>query len=466
MRSYCFILVLITALLAPGGSPSRGGSPGDTQLKIAPGGHYFIDQNGQPFFWLGDTGWLLFAKLNREETERYLEDRRLKGFNVIQVMLLHSLDAVDAYGDSALVNCNVATPRTTEGNSPSVPAQYDYWDHIDYVIDRAAAKGIWIALVPVWGGNVKSGHVTEAAAARYAAFLARRFKTKPNIIWMNGGDIKGSDSLRVWNRIGATLHAGDPAHLCTFHPRGRFSSSAWFHNQSWLDFNSVQSGHRSYAQDTSKGELHYGEDNWKYIQADYNRSPVKPVLDAEPSYEGIPHGLHDTLQPRWTDADIRRYGYWSVFAGAAGYTYGNNSVMQMLRPSDKGSAYGAKAYWYDAINDPGAAQVQYLKKLLLSRPYFERVPDQQLIAGDAGDKYNHLVATRGQRYAFVYTYTSRDMKITMGRITGNTVTASWYNPRNGNTTTAGTYPNKGTVTFNPPGEPANGNDWVLILDSE
>jgi hypothetical protein len=378
--------------------------------------------------------------------------------------VLHSLDAVNVYGDSALVHGNVTTPKSTEGNSLSVPGQYDYWDHVEYVIDRAAAKGIWIALVPVWGGNVKGGRVSEAAAARYASFLANRYKSKPNIIWMNGGDIKGTDSIHVWNRIGATLHAQDPAHLITFHPRGRSSSADWFHDQPWLDFNSVQSGHRDYAQDMSKGDPNYGEDNWRYIQAAYNRRPVKPVLDAEPSYEGIPHGLHDVKQPRWTDADVRRYGYWSVFAGAAGYTYGNSSVMQMLRPTDKNSSYGAKAFWFDAINDPGAGQVQYLKKLLLSRPYFDRVPDQSLVAADPGTRYNYLAATRGKDYAFIYTYTGRNIKVAMDRIGAAQVKASWYNPRNGDITPLGSYAGKGVVQFNPPGEPRNGNDWVLVLD--
>ena len=56
------------------------------------------------------------------------------------------------------------------------------------------------------------------------------------------------------------------------------------------------------------------------------KKPVKPVLDGEPSYEGIPHGLHDTTLPRWKAKDVRRYGYWSVFAGAADYTYGDNAV--------------------------------------------------------------------------------------------------------------------------------------------
>lgn len=459
MRNYFLILSFI--ILLPAFASAQPAAP---VLKVSANGRYFMQQDGAPFFWLGDTGWLLFTHLNRDETQRYLDDRRSKGFNVIQVMVLHSLDAVNVYGQPALENSNVATPKTTEGNAPGVKDQYDYWDHIDFVIDQAAARGIWIALVPVWGSNVKAGKISEAQAERYARFLANRYKSKPNIIWLNGGDIKGSDYIKVWERIGVTIHTLDPHHLMTFHPRGRTSSSTWFHQQPWLDFNSVQSGHRRYEQDTSKGDLHYGEDNWKYIAADYKRLPVKPVLDAEPSYENIPQGLHDTTQPRWKASDVRRYGYWSVFAGAAGYTYGDNSVMQMLRPTDKKSSYGAKAFWYDAINDPGAAQVQYLQKLMLSRPYFERVPDQQLIAGDAGVQYNRLMATRGKNYAFIYTYNGRNIKAVMGRIAGAKVKAAWYNPRNGSATPAGEYPNKGIIEFNPPGEPANGNDWVLILD--
>ena len=462
MRNYFLIISFIVLLPVYASAQQTAVFPA---LKISANGRYFMQQDGSPFFWLGDTGWLLFTRLDRNETKRYLDDRAGKGFNVIQVMVLHSLDAVNVYGQPALENRNVATPKTTDSNSPDIKGQYDYWDHVDFVIDQAAARGIWIALVPVWGSNVKAGKLSEAQAERYATFLANRYKSKPNIIWMNGGDIKGSDYIKVWERIGATIHALDPHHLMTFHPRGRTSSSTWFHNQPWLNFNSVQSGHRRYEQDTSKGDLHYGEDNWKYIMADYKRLPAKPVLDAEPSYENIPQGLHDTTQPRWKDSDLRRYGYWSVFAGAAGYTYGDNSVMQMLRPSDKKSSYGAKAFWYDAIADPGAAQMQYLKKLLLSRPYFERVPDQQLISGDAGAKYDRLVATRGKNYAFIYTCNGRNIKAVMGKIAGTKVKAGWYDPRNGSITPAGEYPNKGIIGFNPPGEPANGNDWVLILDS-
>ena len=67
-------------------------------LTVSPNGRFLMAGN-QPFFWLGDTGWLLLSKLNPEETEKYFENRKEKGFNVIQVMLLHNLLAVDLYGD-------------------------------------------------------------------------------------------------------------------------------------------------------------------------------------------------------------------------------------------------------------------------------------------------------------------------------------------------------------------------------
>jgi len=437
------------------------------QLKVSENHRYFTAENNKPFFWLGDTGWLLFAKLNRAEAEKYLETRKQQGYNVIQVMVIHDIKEVNAYGDSALVSKNIAKPKVTEGNNPANATEYDYWDHVDYIVDLAAKKGIYMALVPVWGSVVKSkNHDVPAEKAKiYADFLAKRYKNSSNVIWMNGGDIAGSDSTKVWNTIGATLREQNPDKLITYHPRGRTQSSTWFHNEQWLDFNTFQSGHRTYAQDTSKKDLKYGEDNWKYTNVDYNKTPIKPTLDAEPSYEKIPWGLHNVKLPRWTAADVRRYGYWSVFAGACGYTYGNNDVMQMHKPTDKNAAYGSKQYWYQSINDPGAKQMIYIKNLMLSRPYFERVPDQSLIAGKQGTRYNFLLATRGKNYAFIYTYTGKNFSVNTTGLPGTKIKSSWFNPRTGVTTAGTTQAKAKTLAFNPPGDPKNGNDWVLILDA-
>jgi len=438
---------------------------GDKSLAVSDNGRYLATGDGKPFFWLGDTAWLLFSKLTREEANTYLEDRKQKGFNVIQVMVLHDVAAENVYGDSALVAKNVSRPLSTAGTSSKDSIAYDYWDHVDYIVDQAAEKGLYMALVPVWGTNVKEKKVDKNQAKSYAEFLAKRYKDKWNIIWLNGGDIKGSEGMEVWNTIGETLRQNDPNHLITFHPRGRTGSSQWFHNAKWNDFDMIQSGHRRYDQDTSKNEkLHYGEDNWKYVETDYKLKPIKPTIDGEPSYEDIPQGLHDTLQPRWTDADVRRYGYWSVFAGAFGYTYGHNSVMQMYKKTDLKPAYGPKDQWITAINAPGAKQMEYLKELMLSRSYFDRIPDQTLIAGNNGEKYDRVTGTRGEEFAMIYTYTGKNFSVQLGKTDGDDVKASWFDPRTGKFTTIGEFENKGIKEFNPPGEPANGNDWVLVLD--
>lgn len=441
-------------------------STGMPALKVSENGRYLTTNDGKPFFWLGDTGWLLFNKLDREEAEHYLEDRKQKGFNVVQAMVLHTVPSVNVYGDSSMVNKDISRPLVTDGNNPEVAEEYDYWDHIDYIIDKAAEKGMYMALVPVWGSPVKDGKVSVEQTTKYATFLAERWKDRPNIIWLNGGDIPGSDSTAVWLEMGKTIKAIDPDHLMTFHPRGRTASSDWFHNEQWLDFNMVQSGHRRYDQDTSSNEKkHYGEDNWRFMEVDWALNPVKPTIDGEPSYEGIPQGLHDIKEPRWQDHDVRRYGYWSVFAGAFGYTYGQNSVMQMHSATDSTTAYGSSELWTEGLNAPGASQMQYLKDLMLSRDaYFDRIPDQTLVA-ENGEKYNRLLATRTDNYAFIYNYNGREMKINMGKINGDKVKASWFNPRNGEETVIGEVENTGVQTFKPEGEAKDGNDWVLILDS-
>lgn len=432
-------------------------------LKVSENKRFLVTENIKPFFWLADTGWLLFSKLTREEAELYLDDRRQKGFNVIQVMVLHDVKkAFNVYGDSALVNCETDHPHITEGSSCKDSAQYDYWDHIDFIIETARKKGLYLALVPVWGSNIKNGNVTQKQALKYVQWLTERYKSKSNIIWLNGGDIKGSDSTETWKMIGNILKNTCSDQLVSFHPFGRTKSSEWFHNESWLDFNMFQSGHRRYDQDSIG--MCYGEDNWKYVNDDYSMIPVKPTLDGEPSYEGIPQGLHDPSQPYWTDNDIRRYAYWSVFSGACGFTYGNNAIMQFHKEDDTEPAYGVKKTWKKALNDPGACQMKYLKKLMEIYSFLEAEPAQYLLSGNRGEKYNYISALKGKNFALFYTYNGRDIDIDIKKLNANKIVSSWYNPRNGKIEKIGKFNSGLNISFDPPGNKEDGNDYVLILE--
>ncbi len=475
MKTKLFIAVAAAMLTA---ACSSGDKKSEMQaLKVSDNHRFLVTADGKPFMWLGDTGWLMH-KLNREQTEQYLENRRQLGFNVIQTSVLHELDVKDAYGHQAVADRDASRPVVTEGSNPADSVEYDYWDHLDYAVDLAADKGIYIAIVPVWGTNVKGGHVSRAQAESYAKFLGERYANRNNVVWLNGGDVVGTDSMETWNTIGSTLRKYAPKHLITYHPFGRSRSSQWFHNAPWLDFNMVQSGHRTYEQDPNR----IGQDTWKHITMDYNLAPTKPTIDGEPSYEEIPYGLHDwhlekykhlrpadynkdMAQPLWNADDVRRYAYWSVFAGGFGFTYGHTSIMQMLMPSDKVHAYNATTMWTDALNAEGATQMQYLKKLMLSYPFLSRVPDSTLVANQ-GEKYSHIQATRGENYAFLYTYMGGEVKVNMGKIKGAEVKASWFNPRSGELTEIGKVKNEGVATFTTPvPEVKEGNDWVLILDA-
>ena len=61
-------------------------------LTVSRNHRYLVDEKGSAFFWLGDTAWELFHRLNREEADHYLETRAAQGFTVIQAVVLAEFD--------------------------------------------------------------------------------------------------------------------------------------------------------------------------------------------------------------------------------------------------------------------------------------------------------------------------------------------------------------------------------------
>src|SRR3546814_15527887 len=107
--------------------------------------------------------------------------------------------------------------------------------------------------------------------------------------------------------------------------------------------------------------------------------------------------------------------------------------------------------------------MRHLKRLMLSRPYFERVPDQSLIL-DNGVRYDRVLATRGRDYAMAYSYTGRPFRVRLGAIEGKRVRAAWYSPRTGETPAIRDFANRGERRLVPHGTPAPRNDRGLLLD--
>ncbi len=381
-------------------------------LKV--NGRYF--RNGdKPFFWLGDTAWLIFTNISEEEAYIYLKNRADKGYNVIQACLV--------YATEGMKDINKMPVRRYDVES------MEYWEHCDRIISMAEELGLYMALLPSWGSLVKNGILNNDNCDRYAEFLGKRYGKRKNVIWLLGGDIKAEQYIDFYEKFADILRQNTENQLVGFHPFGRCSTTMWFTECTWLDFNMFQSGHRRYNQgnlnawdDNEKKEEFFGEDNWKYVLRDYSLSN-KPTLDGEPSYEWILQGLHDKTQPYWVAKDVRRYAYWSVFAGACGHTYGNNSVMQFYLNDSEGVSYGAKHKWYEAIHHDGSGQMGYLRKLVESVDFTKgKIRDELLIDGQE-EKYNRIAVFAGDEFLFAYNYSGRNFRIDLSDYVGKDM---WY----------------------------------------
>lgn len=431
------------------------------KLVVSEEGRYLKHENGTPFFWQGETGWLMPQRLNRDEVSYYLEKCKQAGYNMVQVQVLNSVPSYNVYGQASHIDGYNFKGINRKG-------VYGYWDHMDYIIETAASKGIYIGMVCIWGTPVEKGMMNVDEAKAYGTFLAQRYKDDPNIIWMIGGDIRGDKKTEVWEALATTIRNIDDNHMMTFHPRGRTTSATWFNAKEWLDFNMFQSGHRRYGQRKGDGdypiEENTEEDNWRFVENSQNRTPLKPVIDDEPIYENIPQGLHDPNEIRWNQHDVRRYAYWSVFAGSFGHSYGHNDIMQFIRPGVVGSfgADGMKKAWWNALEDPGFSQMIHLKNLMLAFPFFERVPDQSVIAGKNGERYDRAIATRGNDYLLVYNYSARPMEIDLSKVSGAKKNVWWYHPASGKLEYVGEYDSKITKFQYDCGY-MSGNDRVLIV---
>jgi hypothetical protein len=49
-----------------------------------------------------------------------------------------------------------------------------------------------------------------------------------------------------------------------------------------------------------------------------------------------------------------------------------------------------------SLDLPGSGQMQYVRNLIESRPYFSRTPDQSLLTTSPPDGAEHMQATRGE----------------------------------------------------------------------
>lgn len=416
------LLGLSTLPILAFGPDASAGEP-VCPIKVSENRRYFVDQKGDPVFWLGTTQWQLFREYTLEEARLIIEKTKAHGFAFAQVMLL-------GVGDGTKPNVEGQKPWSS--TDPLIPNE-DYFKHVDAVVQIARENNLVISMTIFhqrWR-NI----ITREKARAWAKWIAQRYKDVPNIVWSMTPEAK-PDFAPVVKELAAGLREGDSCyHLITFKPDPAPHPPGFLHEAPWLDFSVMQ-------------VWKWVEKIYPMVTEEYNLKPVKPVVMGEGAYEhGSEYGFDVT--PLW----IRRQAYYSYLAGAH-HAYGHNDSWRVLTT------------WKQALDAPGATQLGILKKVFLDRKeWWFLVPDQTLFASGGitnGQVLNLAARHRDGRWAMVYLGSKASFSIQTSKLSGaGTVKARWIDPKTGEPTIIGNFPNSGVRPFS---TPEGWEDALLVLE--
>lgn len=374
-------------------------------------------RSGERFVPIADSAWLMPMKLTREQVDAYLTTRDAQGFNTVMVAAIYpGGPAVNAYGQAPYVGASI------------VNANVGYYTHLDYILEAADDLGMVVGVCPIWAATAGS-LITTSNARQFGQFLGTRYATRRNVMWVLGGDKAAGGEELVWRELAAGLDSGGGTTVKpqTYLPADDQSSTTWLNGEAWPEFHGVQSDQvLNYAGALAARTAAYG-----------NAGP-RPWVNLHPTYEG---GSRSAL-------DARRDAYWCWLAGAAGHTYGHQSVWDF--DADYSSALTAEA----------AVDMAFYKNVILSRPRLEPDNAQVTTGNGTGSSYTPAARSEDSTCIVAYFADGTTRSVSLASIPGANVQAWWYNPRDGSSTDLGTFASTGSQSFDPP----DGNDWVLVLD--
>lgn len=414
---------------------------------------------GAPFLWLGDTAWSATKELSKSDMDAYLDQRKNQGFTVIQVILIGHDPGSNHYGHYPFEgNWDASRPLIKKDEE-------DYWDIVDYFINGAIDRGLYVCALPLWRKHVhESPLINKAQTYAYGLFLGQRYREQnAKIIWCMGGDMyldfkNGHDASHdIYHNLArgitvGTLGTEDYSQMCmTYHIWGGNTTAQipQLKTAPWMTFHSIQSGHKDHKQEGMILEC---------LAAD----PSKPAIDLEPMYgDYFGKNINRTRHINW----------WGVFEGGFGTTMGSWNVWHLGERNwseDKSRWEPPKSY-----TTGFATQIKHLGTLLQSRPMLKRQFDPDVLRPDTRHSgKDRIYSNRFLDGSCIMVYSPRGwkFKVNMDHLNGTHAQIWWFNPRDGSYIDSGTIANTGGyVEFDPPGligEAFGDKDWVLILDDQ
>ncbi|MBX3347803.1 MAG: DUF4038 domain-containing protein [Nitrospira sp.] len=438
-----------------------------------------------PFPILGRTAWFI-TSLSEADYKLFVDDTVAKGYNAIE---FHAINH-DERGNHPPFGFNNSLPFTKkldgstwngllgrnndQGPDFSQPNEA-YWVNVDGLLSYAEVKGVLCFMFPAYTGSrgEEQGWMVEMVAndstkmQDYGRFIANRYKTRGNIVWMLGGDYGTGEHPFTGSQLAVerAMLAGMQA------VKGQASSQL---SAEWADpsIYTDQADPMLLSAGTLQGVYSWQGDVNVHVRNGYSYLPVMPTFLLEEPYdqEG-PDGNKvnpSAIQP------VRRFQWWGWLSGIGGYISGNGCVWPFNPPKLLSISFCSDG-WQEHLNTQGAQDMARLNAFVRSIAWYKLVPSGLggmkaiVSAGSSLPALPNYVAAAASPdgtllVAYVPPAHSGPITIDMTVMSGQ-AKARWFNPTTAVYTVIGTFANTGTQDFVPPGNNGTGfTDWVLLLE--
>jgi alpha-L-fucosidase len=382
-----------------------------------------------------------------------LDNRVAKGFTAVQVMATRGWSKTDHAGNFPFIDDN-----PTQLNAA-------YWQRWRWICDEAATRNLYFFLVMGEPGRTGDKNVPwkvqdNGQAYEYSRQVGTFFASAPNVIFAQGQDSQANGGIMPghstcldangWramaegtadgvNGVNDFNNSADyTSTLMTYHGLEKYpvsytdDISYFFQNDAWIDF--------------------YGPEVWhdndyiyEIVNRDYNLGkPVKPSFIMEGTYETAPfRGKLSPTLPYY----LRLEAWHSLLGGICGYAYGHHNNWNQS---------GNLTY----LNAPGAEQMSHLAGFAKKYQWWKWVPDSTLITNNSGSGAARKVGVNSVDGSKCVVYFPTNSNATIRNILKSKTTATWFDPRNGNTSSVGTFNSGESRNITPP---TGWEDALLVL---
>jgi hypothetical protein len=435
-----------------------------------------VDANGSPFPILGRALWFV-CSLPASDYQLLLNDTAARGYNVVEFCapdrdprankapfagdgaapFLRRLDGSAYAGAFAYTDIRAQAPDFSTPN----PA---FWDHVDGVIDYMASKRMLGFMFPAYLGasTTDQGWANEMVAngpgrmQAYGSWIANRYKSRNNLVWMLGGDRGTSPDFLTNAEIGVEHALIDGLRSAPRQHTPQFSAE-------WSS-ESVATDQTTFgATMTLNGAYSFNGDVATQGRRAYAHSPNLPAyLLEEPYDEEGPDG--NNVNPHATQP-TRQFQWRGWLSTIGGYISGNGYVW----PMNPG--------WRSHLDTQGARDMTRLNAFILSIKWYELVPSglggmKTLVLSHASkpsdSDYVAAAATPAGDLLIAYIPPAHFGGVTIDMTAmSRPARARWFDPTASTYVSIGRIANAGARTFMPAGANSRGErDWVLVIEAD